>query len=208
MSSTPRRIPPVQHRGEVRRSRILESASQAFMRHGYAGVSVDALVAGAGGSKASIYRYFGSKAGLFMAVVEYLCDCFLHNLDAIDIADGPLRRRLQAILRELVAVVASPAHVAFYRMVVEGEAHVPGAGRAWYEHGPQVWYAKLRRMLHDRAGADGRPVPPLAAEFLFDALFARLTTQTVMLGQDAPGADHEAVIAALVELVLGPDGTA
>lgn len=203
MSPTRPRIPPVQPRGEMRRTRILHSASEAFLRHGYAGTSVDALVAEAGGSKASIYRYFGSKDGLFMAAVEYLCGRFLENLKAIDIAEGTLERRLDAILRELVAVVASPRHVAFYRMVVEGQAHVPGAGAAWFEHGPQVWYQLLRQVIEGAGGAPARrrrKVPAAVPELLFDALFARLTIQTVMLGQDASAADHEASIAALISM--------
>ncbi|NER61767.1 helix-turn-helix transcriptional regulator, partial [Pseudomonas sp. MAFF212428] len=52
-----------------RRRNLLVTASELFLAHGYDGVSMDAIVAAAGGSKATIYRYFGSKNELLVAVV-------------------------------------------------------------------------------------------------------------------------------------------
>lgn len=57
---------------QVARTRrdILATAGASFRRRGYTGVSMPAIAAEAGVAVETIYRAFGSKAGLFTAVVE------------------------------------------------------------------------------------------------------------------------------------------
>lgn len=52
----------------LHRERLLQAASDEFKAHGYKGASLDAIAAKAGVSKVTIYRRFGSKAGLFEAI--------------------------------------------------------------------------------------------------------------------------------------------
>jgi TetR/AcrR family transcriptional regulator, regulator of autoinduction and epiphytic fitness len=49
---------------------ILASAGSLFRRHGYAGVSMLQIAVEAGVAVETIYRAFGSKAGLFSAVID------------------------------------------------------------------------------------------------------------------------------------------
>src|SRR4029078_4941 len=50
--------------------RILEAAQRHFDEHGLERASVDAIAADAGVSKMTVYSNFGSKEGLFQAVVR------------------------------------------------------------------------------------------------------------------------------------------
>ncbi|WP_446042322.1 TetR family transcriptional regulator [Streptomyces sp. SID1121] len=52
------------------RNRLLEAATEEFAAYGIAGARVDRIAAGAGANKNLIYVHFGSKEGLFAAVVE------------------------------------------------------------------------------------------------------------------------------------------
>jgi len=52
---------PQTKRGIDRREALLAAADELFLQHGFDGVSLDSLVAHVGGSKASIYQYFGCK---------------------------------------------------------------------------------------------------------------------------------------------------
>lgn len=56
------------HRVE-RRQELVEHALRAIRKHG-AGVGMDEIAAQAGTSKTVIYRHFGDRAGLYVAVVE------------------------------------------------------------------------------------------------------------------------------------------
>jgi AcrR family transcriptional regulator len=53
------------------RERILEAAVAEFAEHGRAGARVARVAAAAGANKERIYHYFGSKDGLFDAVIEH-----------------------------------------------------------------------------------------------------------------------------------------
>ncbi|MCD9029130.1 TetR/AcrR family transcriptional regulator [Luteimonas sp. BDR2-5] len=200
--------PPSTARGRVRRARLLQVACEHFLANGYDGTSMDAVVAAAGGSKATLYRNFGDKQTLFAACIAHLCDEFLARLATLDIEHPGFDDALRAILLELVDVVGSPRHVEFYRLVVAG-AGVPGVGEAWYRHGPQVWHRLLTRLLdrHARATGDTPATIPhgTLAELLFDSLLAHLTIETVILGhaidRDRVAARIEAIVTAARQLV-------
>lgn len=53
-----------------RRALILQTAAAMFRDHGYAGASIDAIAAASGISGPGIYRYFGGKAELLLALIE------------------------------------------------------------------------------------------------------------------------------------------
>lgn len=57
-------------RGVARRERLLDAARDVFLEQGYAGASVNEVVARAGGSLATLYKQFGNKEGLFTAAME------------------------------------------------------------------------------------------------------------------------------------------
>jgi TetR/AcrR family transcriptional repressor of nem operon len=49
----------------------LRNALQVFWERGYAGTSIDTLIAEAGLNRAAIYRRYGSKQGFFAALLDY-----------------------------------------------------------------------------------------------------------------------------------------
>ncbi|WP_426564553.1 TetR/AcrR family transcriptional regulator [Angustibacter sp. McL0619] len=53
----------------ARRAELVEATLRAVRRHG-SGVGMDEIAAEAGTSKTVLYRHFGDKAGLYLAVVE------------------------------------------------------------------------------------------------------------------------------------------
>jgi AcrR family transcriptional regulator len=56
------------------REALLSAALSAFSRHGYEGTSLRALAASAGVDMALVARLFGSKADLWIAVVDHLAE--------------------------------------------------------------------------------------------------------------------------------------
>lgn len=55
---------------------LIESAIEVFGKHGYVGAGVQEIVAGAGLKKPTLYYHFGSKEGLWDAVIDYLIGDF------------------------------------------------------------------------------------------------------------------------------------
>ena len=63
---------PTTPRGAATSRRILDAAAEEFARRGIAGARIERIVAAARTNKAQLYGYFGSKDGLFDAVVADL----------------------------------------------------------------------------------------------------------------------------------------
>src|SRR6266516_246323 len=56
-----------------RREQILDAATRAFARAGFAATSLDDVAAEAGITRVIVYRHFESKAGLYRAVLDRAC---------------------------------------------------------------------------------------------------------------------------------------
>lgn len=68
-SGAPRRL-----RREERRDQVLVAATKAFAGAGFAATSLDDIAAAAGVTRVVLYRHFDSKADLYRAVLDRMCD--------------------------------------------------------------------------------------------------------------------------------------
>jgi TetR/AcrR family transcriptional regulator, transcriptional repressor of aconitase len=91
--------------GQARRDQIIAAAANCFARNGFAATSIPDIVAEAGLSVGSLYRYFSGKEDLFLAVVAERAavhnDAVFAELDRAGAALGRVRtslRRLQRLL--------------------------------------------------------------------------------------------------------------
>ena len=67
------RTPPPKERADAARNRsaILAAAGRLFAAHGVESVSMDAIAAEAGVGKGTLFRRFGDKAGLAVALLDH-----------------------------------------------------------------------------------------------------------------------------------------
>ena len=68
-----------------RRDAILRAARLCFLDRGFIRTSISDVIALSGGSRATVYDEFGSKEGLFAALIASILD----EMRLPDIADGP-----------------------------------------------------------------------------------------------------------------------
>lgn len=161
---------PVQgsRRGDERRAQLLDTAIAVFLEQGYAGASVDRIVQRAGGSKATLYRHFSSKADLFAAIIQELVAQMTAPIERSALADfGGLSATLDAFARTYLDVLLEPRSLALYRMVMAEGARFPDLGRVFFDQGPGRVAAQLADYLR-QCGLDdaGTSVELLAREFL------------------------------------------
>ena len=97
------------------RGLILSAARHEFGKRGYAGGRVDRIARGAGVNKQLIFYYFGSKAGLFRAVVDSAAEQMVADSSAAGLPAAPLDR-LRALLESAGSTVA--AHADLFRATV------------------------------------------------------------------------------------------
>jgi AcrR family transcriptional regulator len=81
---------------EASRRRILDSARKIFFRDGFEAANLDEVATAAGVAKGTIYRYFESKAELYVAVLSQNADSFVermeHTIDSSLSAEEQIRR--------------------------------------------------------------------------------------------------------------------
>jgi len=133
-----RSAPPERPAADRRRGQIVRAAAALFLKKGYDNVSIDEIIGVVGGSKATIYAWFGGKEGLFEAVVRQKCEdvTLAINVDA----GGSLEAQLTEIGRSFLAMVLSPPILEFHRLMVSIGRTFPAAGRLFFETGPRSAY--------------------------------------------------------------------
>ena len=85
MVRSPVRVP---YDSTATKKRLLDAAFDEFAERGLAGARVDAIATAAAANKQAIYAYYGSKDGLFRAVLDERCDAALASVpfEAEDLA--------------------------------------------------------------------------------------------------------------------------
>jgi len=84
---------------KVTRNRIIKAAAPIFAEHGYEGASVRRIVAKADVNQAAINYHFGSKEGLYRAVLQMALEALQHA-DGVALSDAGAGR--DAALRAFV----------------------------------------------------------------------------------------------------------
>jgi len=86
---------------------LLEVAGEMFVRRGYDAVSLDDLIAVAGGTKSNISKHFGGKEGLFVAAMNDRMSKARRPLDALPLDRMALREGLMALGQAMAGVIAT-----------------------------------------------------------------------------------------------------
>jgi AcrR family transcriptional regulator len=159
-------------RGEIRRSQILDAATEVFLENGYGGATIDLVVERAGASKATVYSFFGGKDGLFAAIVEERCERILSAFGDPEVVDSDVLSALAHIARRYMEVVMAPDVVGFYRLIIGEGVRFPELARTFHRLGPDRTNAHLAGMLSvwRERGLIRLDDPQLAAVQFFDSV--------------------------------------
>ncbi|WP_375291245.1 TetR/AcrR family transcriptional regulator [Qipengyuania sp.] len=162
--------PPASWAGEVDR-RILDAATQLFLRDGYDATSFDRIAARANAGKASLYARYSTKQELFTAVVRRMVDRTL--LPSVDVPSHlPTEERLRETGHRLLEHALVPEAVALMRVCMSIAPRMPDLARLVDRIGREGGIAQVARAIAGREAtperlAQARP----AAEQFIDMVF-------------------------------------
>ena len=142
MGSKPAKTP----RGERRRAAMLEAAKAVFIEQGYADATLDEVIRRSGGSRATLYKQFGDKEGLFAATIADICAKIVAPL-AGSTPDREPERVLLAFGRSFMAGLMEPSGLQLYRVLIGEAARFPELANAAYRAGPAVAAEELAKHL-------------------------------------------------------------
>ena len=174
---------------EQRRTDILAAASKLFLERGYGGVSLETIVAAAGGSYRDFYTVFGSKDALFEHVLKQLCEDILAplrealkqpGLEMLSLPDA-LTKLGESALETLLA----PNALAFHRLMISEAPRVPEIARHFFRSGPDKANELLASFLLERSDQENLTIPdPHAAAAIFlDGLINNLQLRALTGGR-------------------------
>jgi AcrR family transcriptional regulator len=95
-TDTPRKPPNPSRRNPQVHDAILEAAAALLEEKGYAGVTIDAIASRAGAGRQTIYRWWSSKAEIFMEI--YNCAAQATIGEAGEINTGSLKGDVEALV--------------------------------------------------------------------------------------------------------------
>jgi TetR/AcrR family transcriptional repressor of mexJK operon len=116
---------PSRHDAEVRVQLVLEVAKGKFLSAGYRETSLDAIASDAGVAKKTLYCHFGSKAGLFDAIVRTLADVWVEELRKIVANDNGPVPVLEAAALHLLDVGTRSDMIELYRLLMVESRRFP-----------------------------------------------------------------------------------
>jgi AcrR family transcriptional regulator len=152
-------------RREERREQILAAATHAFAHGGFAGTSLDDVAAEAGVSRVILYRHFDSKADLYRAVLDRMCDRLIEAVGDGEFTDASINALLSA----------ARADPAGFRLLFHHAAREPEF-RDWmdrfHDQAVRLAHRQLAEMIPDRRWA--KWAAQLAPTLAVDAIIAWL----------------------------------
>jgi TetR/AcrR family transcriptional repressor of mexJK operon len=194
--------PTRQARGRDRQRALVDAARDLFLRHGYRGTTLEAIIARAGGSRETIYRLFGGKHGLFGAIIAEVGEQFAASIVAPGAFDLAPREALTRLGLQLVAIWDTEEGRAINRVVVSEGLAAPDIVDAWYRGATLLSVDALARYLAAQVQA-GRLTaldPQLVARQFMMLLIGERAFP--LIARDQAPAEPDVQVGRCVELIL------
>lgn len=137
----------------ARRRRFIATAQALFLRHGYAGTSVNAVVRKAGGSLATLYAEFGTKQGLFEAVMRERAGAAFGDAGTADAGD--IATRLTRLAARVHDRTLSADSLGLYRLAIAEGPRLASLRHAVLDAGLEMFISRLGQLFaHWRDAGD------------------------------------------------------
>jgi AcrR family transcriptional regulator len=132
---------------------IINGARAVFLAQGFDAASMGEIARQAGVSKGTLYVYFDSKEELFAVVAREACKAQAENLLALDPDDHDVEAVLTRLGQGYARFQNQPGLMSSIRTVISISERMPAIGKLFYETGPAVGVAMLRRYLETQVAA-------------------------------------------------------
>ncbi|BDT60743.1 hypothetical protein MasN3_42370 [Massilia varians] len=147
---------------EARTQELIDAAGCLFIKHGYAGVSLDAIAREARVAVRTIYVKFGGKAGLLKAVLQARRERFF-PVGKMDTDQRPIREVIDEFAGYFYDMLCEPDAMILQRVVMAEASSNPELAETFYEAGPRMTREMLERYFaRPDVRAQLRPDVPVA----------------------------------------------
>lgn len=139
-------------KSDQRREQIAAVAAQLFAERGFDDTSIDDIVKRIGGSKTTIYAYFGSKEGLLRGVLDFDLSNWIGNMSDALLPDEDLKRGLAALgIAYLTRMLGT--HAIGHLRIGTAQSTRSAIGSEYYRHvlkpGWEALAYRLERLMNE-----------------------------------------------------------
>lgn len=129
---TPANAP--KHMASRKEAQIVDAARRAFLEHGFAETSMEAIARAANVSKATLYAYFPSKEALFSHLIEAECEQKRNLLTTPSLERG-IEEALRALGGRFVSHFLAENERSFFQAMSSERARFPELCRLFFNTG-------------------------------------------------------------------------
>jgi AcrR family transcriptional regulator len=134
-------------RTERKQVAILNAATSLFLERGYDAVTLDDILERVGGSKTTLYSYYGGKEGLFFTIVKRRCSEKLAPFQSMDVVELGPKAGLNALGRAFLSIISDPQGRAMFRAVIAEAQRFPELAAAFFASGPETATRVFKRSI-------------------------------------------------------------
>jgi len=190
--------------GERRRKAILDAAYTLFVTRGYESVSLDDILAISGGSKSTVYKFFGNKRGVLTAVTECLAGKVTEQMSVPPTQGETIRESLKRMGMSVGRLVMSETAISQFQLAIRNLTVDPELSRIWYEHGPTKGFSGFSEYLRREAQAGRLKVkdPDRAAQLFLGMISFKDNLRMLVGGAPPTEAELEELVEEAVDVFL------
>jgi AcrR family transcriptional regulator len=187
---------------EETREHIVQGAAQVFAQKGYEGATTRAIAQAAGVNEVTLFRHFGNKKNIFMAVIERFSALPGLEMAMKDQLTGDYRQDLTKLgthflttmLKQRKAILMSLCAAERLPEIRDVVAQPPTQQQ-------QMLSSYLRQQI-ERGAVRDLPSPELAAKMFFGILFEFAISQSLIAGTPIEHIPPEEVVAQVVDIFV------
>ena len=132
-----------------KQEKIIDVATQLFFEQGYAETTLDQIIEVCGGSKQTLYSYFGCKRGILIQVITHCTEQVGSAFQFDDKAD--LQAQLNQFGYEYLKALCSQQITDIYRIIVTESRRDKELVDIFLSRGPHRFYQVLSDFLQQQA---------------------------------------------------------
>ena len=167
----PKRGRPKAMSDETRKSSIVATAKELFLKNGYGRTTTEEIASCCRISKQTLYKLFPDKLSLFIEVIEEHRSLMLDFSDNHD--DLPLELALEKVFRIDISPKIDQERIAFLRTITLESFQIPELAECMRKYGGEIAIASMAAWLdrHTRKAGITLKDPAGAAQMLMDLIF-------------------------------------
>lgn len=125
-------------KGKERNELVISVALDLFLLHGYDDMRLDDVIIKIGGSKQSLYRYFGNKEKLFKAAMAHFSITYEKDLRNLSYTSDNKLEQFRTLADAILRSALSIKQLRFYRLLMGNSSRFPSIGEIWHQKGLQA----------------------------------------------------------------------